>query len=41
MPKRIGYGRVSTKGQEQNGNSLDDQRNKLEEAGCDEIVLEA
>ena len=41
MPKRIGYGRVSTKGQEQNGNSLEDQRNKLEEAGCDEIVLEA
>lgn len=39
--KRIGYGRVSTKGQEQNGNSLEDQRTKLEEAGCDEIVLEA
>ena len=38
---RIGYGRVSTKGQEQNGNSLEDQRAKLTEAGCDEIVLEA
>ncbi len=38
---RYGYGRVSTKGQEQNGNSLEDQRAKLEEAGCDEIVLEA
>ena len=40
MSKRYGYGRVSTKGQEQNGNSLDDQKVKLEEAGCDEIVLE-
>ena len=38
---RYGYGRVSTKGQEQNGISLEDQRSKLEEAGCDEIVLEA
>lgn len=41
MPKRVGYGRVSTRGQEQNGSSLEDQRKKLEEAGCDEIVLEA
>ena len=41
MGKRTGYGRVSTKGQEQNGNSLEDQRQKLEDAGCDEIVLEA
>ena len=41
MPKRYGYGRVSTKGQETNGNSLEDQRAKLEEAGCDEIVLES
>ena len=40
MSKRYGYGRVSTKGQEQNGNSLDDQKAKLEESGCDEIVLE-
>lgn len=38
---RYGYGRVSTKGQEQNGNSLEDQRAKLTEAGCDEIILEA
>ena len=40
MSKRYGYGRVSTKGQEQNGNSLEDQEAKLQEAGCDEIVLE-
>lgn len=38
---RYGYGRVSTKGQEQNGNSLEDQKNKLREEGCDEIILEA
>ena len=38
---RYGYGRVSTKGQEANGNSLDDQKRQLEEAGCDEIILEA
>lgn len=38
---RYGYGRVSTKGQEANGNSLDDQKRQLEEAGCDEVVLEA
>lgn len=39
---RYGYGRVSSKGQELNGNSLEDQKNKLIEAGCDEenIVLE-
>lgn len=41
MAKKIGYGRVSTKGQAANGNSLEDQRQKLEDAGCDEIVLEA
>ena len=40
-PKKNGYARVSSKGQETNGNSLEDQRSKLEEAGCDEIVLEA
>ncbi len=39
-PTRKGYGRVSTRGQGKNGNSLEDQRSKLEEAGCDEIVLE-
>ena len=38
---RYGYGRVSSKAQATNGNSLEDQRNKLEEAGCSEIVLEA
>lgn len=38
---RYGYGRVSTKGQEANGNSLDDQKRQLEEVGCDEIILEA
>lgn len=41
MSKRIGYGRVSTKGQEMNGNSLEDQKRLLSEAGCDEVVLEA
>lgn len=41
MAKRKGYGRVSSKGQE-NGNSLEDQKNKLIEAGCaeEDIVLE-
>lgn len=38
---RYGYARVSTKGQEKNGNSLEDQEKKLLEAGCDEVVLEA
>ena len=37
---RYGYGRVSSKGQELSGNSLEDQENKLRDAGCDEIVLE-
>lgn len=41
MGKRYGYGRVSTKGQATNGNSLEDQRVKLEDAGCDEIIMEA
>jgi len=41
MGKRYGYGRVSSKGQATNGNSLEDQENKLREAGCGEIVLEA
>ena len=40
-PKKIGYGRVSTNGQATNGNSLEDQRTKLEDAGCTEIVTEA
>lgn len=38
---RYGYGRVSSKGQALNGNSLEDQESKLRDAGCDEIVLEA
>lgn len=37
---RYGYGRVSSKGQALNGNSLEDQEKKLLEAGCEEIVLE-
>lgn len=41
MSKRYGYGRVSSKGQATNGNSLEDQEKKLRSAGCDEIVLEA
>ena len=42
MAKRKGYGRVSSKGQELNGNSLEDQKNKLMEAGCaeEDVVLE-
>lgn len=42
MGKRIGYGRVSTKGQQRDGNSLCDQKKKLLDAGCAEqdIVLE-
>jgi DNA invertase Pin-like site-specific DNA recombinase len=42
VAKRKGYGRVSSKGQETNGNSLEDQKNKLVEAGCaeEDIVLE-
>ena len=41
-PRRKGYGRVSSKGQETNGNSLEDQRQKLMDAGCaeEDIVLE-
>lgn len=38
---KYGYGRVSSKGQEQNGNSLEDQENKLREAGAEVIVKEA
>ena len=43
MGKRKGYGRVSSRGQQRDGNSLDDQKKKLMEAGCAEadIVLEA
>lgn len=41
MSKKIGYGRVSTKGQQRDGNSLEDQDQKLREAGAEEVVLEA
>lgn len=41
MAKRYGYARVSTKGQAQNGNSLEDQERKLIEAGADVVVKEA
>jgi DNA invertase Pin-like site-specific DNA recombinase len=41
MGKRKGYGRVSTAGQQRDGNSLDDQKKKLLDAGCTEVVLEA
>lgn len=40
MAKKKGYGRVSSKGQQRDGNSLEDQEKKLREAGCDEVVLE-
>lgn len=41
MAKKYGYGRVSSPGQQRDGNSLVDQEKKLREAGVDEIVLEA
>lgn len=41
MSKRYGYARVSSRGQEKNGNSLEDQKNKLREMGAEEIVSEA
>ena len=40
MAKRVGYGRVSTLGQQLNGNSLEEQERALREAGAEEIVLE-
>lgn len=36
-----GYARVSSIGQEQNGNSLEDQRQKLKDAGATEIFSDA
>ena len=36
-----GYARVSTVGQQKNGNSLEDQSEKLKKAGCEEIICEA
>lgn len=43
MGKRRGYGRVSSRGQQRDGNSLEDQKVKLMAAGCaeEDIVLEA
>lgn len=38
---KYGYARVSTKGQAVNGNSLEDQVNKLENEGCEIIYQEA
>lgn len=35
-----GYARVSTVGQERNGNSLEEQQMKLKEAGCQTIITE-
>lgn len=40
MARRVGYGRVSTPGQQLNGNSLAEQEKALRDAGADEIVLE-
>ena len=40
MGKRRGYARVSSRGQQRDGNSLEDQENRLLEAGCDEVVTE-
>lgn len=37
---RYGYARVSTRGQAKDGNSLDEQRVMLKNAGCSEIVME-
>lgn len=41
--KRKGYGRVSSRGQQRDGNSLEDQKKKLMDAGCaeEDIILEA
>lgn len=40
MSKRIGYGRVSSVGQEVDGNSLESQERALIEAGAQKVVLE-
>ena len=37
---KYGYARVSTKGQATNGNSLEEQVNKLKEEGCETIYQE-
>lgn len=36
-----GYARVSTKGQERNGNSLQEQEQKLLSAGCEQIFMDS
>lgn len=38
--KKVGYGRVSSTGQQLNGNSLQEQEKALREAGAEEVVLE-
>ncbi|OJD90532.1 MULTISPECIES: recombinase family protein [Bacillus cereus group] len=38
---KYGYARVSTRGQANTGNSLEEQRNKLNEEGCETIFEEA
>lgn len=38
---KYGYARVSTRGQASNGNSMEDQVNKLREEGCEVIYEEA
>lgn len=40
MGRRVGYGRVSTPGQQLNGNSLSEQEKSLRDAGAEEVVLE-
>lgn len=40
MARRVGYGRVSTPGQQLNGNSLAEQEKALRDAGAEEVVLE-
>ena len=37
---KYGYGRVSSPGQQLNGNSLEEQEKALRDAGADEIILE-
>lgn len=41
MAKKYGYARVSTKGQAKDGYSLEDQKNKLIEAGAEEVYEDA